>query len=90
MMVGSRRIMLDSTLGEQAAASFAVRDVAPDILLFGNIGLSQLSKAAVPDIARAPTGLERMTLRCIRIRCRRQYNTTVTLTSPALLPGCVT
>ena len=53
MMVGSQRIMLDSTLGEQAAASFAVRDVAPDILLFGNIGLSQLSKAAVPDIAKA-------------------------------------
>ena len=53
MMVGSQRIMLDSTLGEQAAASFAVRDAAPDILLFGNIGLSQLSKAAVPDIAKA-------------------------------------
>jgi hypothetical protein len=40
MMVGSQRIMLDSTLGEQAAASFAVRDAAPDILLFGNIGLT--------------------------------------------------
>ena len=53
MMVGSQRIMLDSTFGEQAAASFAVRDAAPDILLFGNIGLSQLSKAAVPDIAKA-------------------------------------
>ena len=53
MMLGSQRIMLDSALGEQAAASFAVRDVAPDVLLFGNIGLSQLSKAAAGDIAKA-------------------------------------
>jgi isopentenyl-diphosphate delta-isomerase len=40
-MVASQRIMLDSTLGEQTAASFAVPNVAPDNLLFGNIGLSQ-------------------------------------------------
>jgi isopentenyl-diphosphate delta-isomerase len=53
MMLGSQRIMLDSALGEQAAASFAVRDVAPDVLLFGNIGLSQLSKAAARDVAKA-------------------------------------
>jgi isopentenyl-diphosphate Delta-isomerase len=53
MMLGSQRIMLDSALGEQAAASFTVRDVAPDVLLFGNIGLSQLTKAAVCDIAKA-------------------------------------
>jgi isopentenyl-diphosphate delta-isomerase len=53
MMLGSRRIMLDSALGEQAAASFTVRDVAPDVLLFGNIGLSQLTAAAVSDIANA-------------------------------------
>lgn len=52
MMLGSQRIMLDSALGERAAASFAVREVAPDVLLFGNIGLSQLSKAAVGDIAK--------------------------------------
>ena len=52
MMLGSQRIMLNSALGEQAAASFAVRNVAPDVLLLGNIGLSQLSKAAVGDIAR--------------------------------------
>ncbi|ORV97872.1 type 2 isopentenyl-diphosphate Delta-isomerase [Mycobacterium kyorinense] len=50
MMLGSQRIMLDS---EQAADSFTVRDVAPDILLFGNIGLAQLTKDAVPDIAKA-------------------------------------
>lgn len=53
MMLGSQRVMLDSVLGERAAASFAVRDVAPDVLLFGNIGLSQLTKDAVPDIVRA-------------------------------------
>jgi isopentenyl-diphosphate Delta-isomerase len=53
MMLGSQRIMLDSQLGEQAAASFTVRDVAPDVLLFGNIGLSQLTTAAVDDISNA-------------------------------------
>jgi isopentenyl-diphosphate delta-isomerase len=52
MMLGSQRIMLDSALGERAAGSFAVRDVAPDVLLFGNIGLAQLSKAAAGDIAK--------------------------------------
>jgi isopentenyl-diphosphate Delta-isomerase len=53
MMLGSQRVMLDSALGERAAASFTVRDVAPDVLLFGNIGLSQLTKDAVPDIVHA-------------------------------------
>ena len=53
MMLGAQRIMLDNALGEQAAASFTVRDVAPDVLLFGNIGLSQLTAAAVNDISNA-------------------------------------
>ena len=53
MMLGSQRIMLDGIRGERAAASFAVRDVAPDVLLFGNIGLAQLAKAAVPGVAAA-------------------------------------
>src|SRR6201992_2192498 len=53
MMLGSQRIMLDSALGEEAASSFTVRDVAPDVLLFGNIGLAQLTAAAVEDIANA-------------------------------------
>lgn len=53
MMLGSQRIMLDGARGEQATASFFVRDVAPDVLLFGNIGLAQLTKDAVPDITQA-------------------------------------
>ena len=53
MMLGSQRVMLDSVLGERAAASFTVRDVAPDVLLFGNIGLAQLTKDMLPDIVRA-------------------------------------
>lgn len=53
MMLGSQRIMLDSALGDRAASSFAVRDVAPDVLLIGNIGLSQLTDTAVPQIVKA-------------------------------------
>ncbi|OBI23085.1 type 2 isopentenyl-diphosphate Delta-isomerase [Mycobacterium sp. E2327] len=53
MMLGSQRVMLDSALGERAASSFCVRDVAPDVLLLGNIGLSQFTKDAVPDIVQA-------------------------------------
>jgi isopentenyl-diphosphate Delta-isomerase len=50
MMLGSQRVMFNSAFGERAAASFAVRDVAPDVLLFGNIGLAQLTADTVPDI----------------------------------------
>jgi isopentenyl-diphosphate Delta-isomerase len=53
MMLGSQRIMLDRAFGERAAASFAVRDVAPDVLLIGNIGLSQLTKTTMPELIRA-------------------------------------
>src|SRR6201995_1721532 len=53
MMLGSQRIMLDSALGEQAASSFTVRDVAPDVVLFGNIGLAELTTAAVAGISTA-------------------------------------
>jgi isopentenyl-diphosphate Delta-isomerase len=53
MMLGSQRVMLNSVFGKRAAASFAVRDVAPDVLLFGNIGLAQLTKDTVPDIVEA-------------------------------------
>ncbi len=53
MMLGSQRVMLNSVFGKRAAASFAVRDVAPDVLLLGNIGLAQLTKDTVPDIVEA-------------------------------------
>lgn len=44
MMLGSQRIMLDDEPdAHRAAVSFEVRDVAPDILLIGNIGLAQVS-----------------------------------------------
>lgn len=50
MMLGSQRVMLDD---DEAAASFDVRGVAPDILLIGNIGLAQLQSAMAPGLAAA-------------------------------------
>jgi isopentenyl-diphosphate delta-isomerase len=50
MSLGSQRIMVDNPA---ASASFEVRDVAPDILLIGNIGLAQLNETSVGDIAKA-------------------------------------
>ena len=50
LMLGSQRIMLDDDL---AATSFEVRDLAPDVLLIGNIGLAQLSDDVVPKLAAA-------------------------------------
>lgn len=41
MMLGSQRVMLEN---ERATATFAVRSVAPDILLIGNLGAAQLLK----------------------------------------------
>lgn len=58
MMLGSQRIMLDGERGEGAAASFMVRDVAPDVLLIGNIGVSQFTKDALPDIVSALDRIE--------------------------------
>jgi isopentenyl-diphosphate delta-isomerase len=49
MMLGSQRIMLEEP---DAAASFRVRHVAPDILLFGNLGVAQLNKGYGPDHVR--------------------------------------
>jgi isopentenyl-diphosphate Delta-isomerase len=50
MMLGSQRIMLDAGA---ASATFRVRDVAPDVLLIGNIGLAQLNEMVVPDLVKA-------------------------------------
>lgn len=49
MMLGSQRIML----GEDTASTFHVRDLAPDVLLVGNIGLAQLNREMVPELRRA-------------------------------------
>lgn len=49
MMLGSQRVML----GEESLPSFQVREVAPDVLLVGNIGLAQLDRAMVPELRRA-------------------------------------
>ena len=54
MMLGSQRIMLDdSPTGSAAATSFEVRDLAPDALLIGNIGLAQVTEDLGPRLARA-------------------------------------
>src|SRR4029077_12681903 len=49
-MLGSQRIMLDN---DSASTSFSVRDVAPDVLLIGNIGLAQLDAIVLPDLVKA-------------------------------------
>ena len=43
----------DSVAAHTAAQSFAVRDIAPDILLIGNIGLAQVSDDLAPALAGA-------------------------------------
>jgi isopentenyl-diphosphate delta-isomerase len=54
MMLGSQRIMLDDDpAGNAAAASFEVRDLAPDVLLIGNIGLAQVTEDLAPKLSRA-------------------------------------
>lgn len=54
MMLGSQRIMLGDTPAAVAAgASFEVRDLAPDVLLIGNIGLAQVSDTIAPHLSAA-------------------------------------
>jgi isopentenyl-diphosphate delta-isomerase len=54
MMLGSQRIMLgDDPAADAAAASFEVRDLAPDVLLIGNIGLAQVTDRLAPRLAAA-------------------------------------
>jgi isopentenyl-diphosphate delta-isomerase len=54
LMLGSQRVMLgDSPASTAAAASFEVRDLAPDVLLIGNIGLAQVSDAITPALDTA-------------------------------------
>ncbi len=90
MMLGSQRIMLDSALGEQAASSFTVRDVAPDVLLFGNIGLAQLTDGCRRGYFESTQEESvRMRLRCIPIRSRKLSSETATVISPDRSTGCV-
>jgi isopentenyl-diphosphate delta-isomerase len=54
MMLGSQRIMLgDDSAARLAAASFEVRDLAPDALLIGNIGIAQMSDDLAPRLSAA-------------------------------------
>ena len=54
MMLGSQRIMLgDDPSADAAAASFEVRDLAPDVLLIGNIGLAQVTDGLAPRLTAA-------------------------------------
>jgi len=58
MMLGSQRIMLgEDAAARTAAVSFQVRDLAPDILLIGNIGLAQVSDTLAGPLT---TALERV------------------------------
>lgn len=50
MMLGSQRIMLDNGA---ASSTFRVRDIAPDVLLIGNIGLTQLTPDVLPALVEA-------------------------------------
>lgn len=55
LMLGSQRVMLERP---EAAASFQVRALAPDILLIGNLGAAQLLKGyGAPEIGRAITAI---------------------------------
>ena len=53
MMLGSQRVMLERP---ETRSSFAVRGVAPDVLLVGNLGVAQLLRGyGVEEIERART-----------------------------------
>lgn len=50
MMLGSQRVMIDD---KKTAASFDVREQAPDILVIGNIGMAQVDPARTGELAAA-------------------------------------
>ena len=85
MMLGSQRIMLDNSVGRD---QLQVRELAPDVLLIGNIGLAQLSEAIVPDLVAALDRSVPTRWRCTPTRSRRRCRTTATPTSPARWRGC--
>jgi len=53
MMLGSQRIMLEQP---EAAVGFRVRDVAPDVLLLGNLGVAQLNRGYGAEHVRRAIG----------------------------------
>ena len=53
MMLGLQRIMLEEP---EAAASFRVRDLAPDVLLLGNLGVAQLNRGYGAEHVRRAIG----------------------------------
>jgi len=62
MMLGSQRVMLERP---ETRSSFAVRGVAPDVLLIGNLGVAQLLRgygAEQVEEARAAVGADAMAL----------------------------
>lgn len=64
LMLGSQRVMLEHP---EAAASFDVRNHAPDILLIGNLGVAQLNKGyGAADLRRAvkSIGADALALHC--------------------------
>lgn len=84
MMLGSQRIMLgDDQPARTAAASFEVRDLAPDVLLIGNIGLAQMSDDLAPGWRPLSRGWVQMPLQCIPIRCRKRCRKPATPISAA-------
>jgi isopentenyl-diphosphate delta-isomerase len=61
--VGSQRIM---HLQPETAASFRVRDVAPDLLLFGNLGIAQAREMSSSEVIALATSIEADAL-CIHL-----------------------
>ncbi len=62
MMLGSQRVMLEQP---ETRSSFAVRAVAPDVLLIGNLGVAQLLRgygAEQLEAARSAVGADAMAL----------------------------
>ncbi|CDQ42987.1 isopentenyl-diphosphate delta-isomerase [Mycolicibacterium neoaurum] len=71
MMLGSQRIML----GDASVTSFHVRDIAPDVLLIGNIGLAQVGVDVVPSLrdALASVGADALAVHTNPLQEAMQY-----------------
>ena len=84
-MLGSQRIMIEQP---EAASSFQVRDLAPDVLLLGNLGVAQLGLGyGRRELLRAVEATGPTVSRCTRTRCRRPCSRRATRTSRGSCPG---